>query len=229
MDCDDDTRFSRSNANTLRAGNNCIRGGFDCEGYTNTKLVFIQKPSIIRTPALARPEQSQLNDTTNVKIPTTALEENVPPVVQTASPPTSSPGPMSVDPKGAQRSFLMTTATPEYYDETRQIPVPWPRASRGNRIISEEQYQIMMDELLQLDFDNQDLAKESTKAWIAKGSSFFGQSTISDWGDEIQGRGDSAGAKRKVDETEGQSETVPAKPTINILSAGLVRKKPKLR
>ena len=98
----------------------------------------------------------------------------------------------------------------------------------GDLILNEEQYQIMIDELLQLDFDNLDLAKESTKTWISKGSS-FAPSTSPCWGVEIQGRGDSTAVKRKVDDVGGHSETVSGKPAIHVLSAGLVRKKPKAK
>jgi hypothetical protein len=81
-----------------------------------------------------------------------------------------------------------------------------------------------MDHLLQLDFSEQDLSTESTKSWICKAAELA--SAGSSWGAEIKGTGHMGqGAfskKRKACSIEADS-------AVAQLSAGLIRKKPKVK
>lgn len=90
-------------------------------------------------------------------------------------------------------------------------------------MLSQEQYQSLMDHLLQLDFSDQDLSHESSKSWIETAAGLA--SAGSGWGAEIKGTGqvgqDIFSKKRKADPVEAGAG-------VTQLSAGLIRKKPKV-
>jgi regulator of Ty1 transposition protein 109 len=112
----------------------------------------------------------------------------------------------------------------KFYDTARKQLVRWPAGSKGELVLSEEQYQLLMDHLLQLDFSDQDLSHESTKSWISKAAVLA--SSGSGWGVEIKGTGqvdkDVFSKKRKADSVEAGAEATQ-------LSAGLIRKKSKVK
>lgn len=112
----------------------------------------------------------------------------------------------------------------KFYDTAHKQPVPWPACSRGELVLSEEQYHSLMDHLLQLDFSDRDLSAESTKSWTSKAAELA--SSGSNWGAEIKGTGqvgkDVFSKKRKADSAEAGS-------AVTQLSAGLIRKKAKVK
>ncbi|KAG7112343.1 Histone acetyltransferase like protein [Verticillium longisporum] len=113
----------------------------------------------------------------------------------------------------------------------------WPLEGRGQRVVEESAYKRSIELLLHLDFANLDLAKGSTRRWVSEVG--MGEP----WGLEVTGQRDvsvvdhaasatatgtvnnlSGMVKRKrAPAIEGNGDQ-PAK--INVLSAGLVRKKP---
>ena len=133
------------------------------------------------------------------------------------SPPPSSPS----APATTAPTF---TEGQKFYDAAETEAVPWPEESRGELIVSEEQYQSLVDHLLQLDFSDQAESHESTKSWISKAAELA--SAASSWGAEIQGSGQAAkdvfSKKRKTSSVEAGASATP-------LSAGLIRKKPKVK
>ncbi|KAH7318138.1 histone acetylation protein-domain-containing protein [Stachybotrys elegans] len=131
--------------------------------------------------------------------------------------------------KTAQRNYLLNRpeSTAYYY---------WPPAGRGEKIVDEGQYKRIVELLLHLDFATLDKAVGSTRRWVSE----VGMG--SRWGYEVVGTNSSvntgttaAGAsavnnlsglvKRKRSDTSGQPEDTGAK--VNVLSAGLVKRKPK--
>ena len=134
----------------------------------------------------------------------------------TSPPPSSSDAPATAAPK--------STEGQKFYDTAQKEPVPWPEESRGELIVSDEQYQSLVDHLLQLDFSDQACSHESTKSWISKAVELA--SAVSSWGAEIKGTGQAAKdvflKKRKTDSVEAGASAMQ-------LSAGLIRKKPKVK
>ncbi|KIW54259.1 hypothetical protein PV05_06628 [Exophiala xenobiotica] len=118
----------------------------------------------------------------------------------------------------------------------------------GELVLSTTQYQTLMDHLLQTDFAGEEKAAESTKSWIQKALGLTGKPGF---GLPIQGEhvfSGSVGAekadlqqvnvltavrkKRKAENIDerpasSQSTETTSNATVNILAAGLVRKKPK--
>ncbi|KAG7116515.1 Histone acetyltransferase like protein [Verticillium longisporum] len=114
----------------------------------------------------------------------------------------------------------------------------WPLEGRGQRIVEESAYKRSIELLLHLDFANLDLAKGSTRRWVSEVG--MGEP----WGLEVTGQRDvsvvdhavSATATETVNNLSGMVKRKrapaiegdgdqPAK--INVLSDGLVRKKPR--
>lgn len=104
----------------------------------------------------------------------------------------------------------------------------WPTEGRGEKVIDEKSYHRVMELLLHLDFAKLELAVGSTRRWVKEVGMGSG------WGVNVTGRQEAvveekaavgtvnnlAGmVKRKRDEGDG--------PRVNVLGAGLVRKKPK--
>lgn len=130
----------------------------------------------------------------------------------------------------------------EQYDDNSQTPsLLWPKESRGELVIDSEQYDTLIDHLLQLDFSTRADGEKGTISFIAKASELAGNF----WGKTITGRKDgqeNTGAvempqgndvhiltgvrkKRKLDVVE-EKATVSEQP-VNTLTAGLIRKKAK--
>ncbi|RAO71675.1 uncharacterized protein BHQ10_007687 [Talaromyces amestolkiae] len=88
----------------------------------------------------------------------------------------------------------------------------WPEIGRGEIILSEEDYKIANDVLLDQDFETEELAIKGTMAWIRKVASV---ADVLWWGVKVTGR-------KKVTET-----TQPAAPAQTIDSGLIVRKRKK--
>ena len=123
----------------------------------------------------------------------------------------------------------------------------WPMSSRGEVVLREKDYQRANKLMLHLDYANEDVAAESTKRWIDDVSVMAGKS----WGQIITGKKEpevdlqvfaepkstmlNAGLVRKKKRgTEDANGNEPSPPGlndqngVNVLSVGLVRKKPKV-
>ncbi|KAK5462443.1 hypothetical protein LTS15_002155 [Exophiala xenobiotica] len=118
----------------------------------------------------------------------------------------------------------------------------------GELVLSNTQYQTLMDHLLQTDFAGEEKAAEATKSWIQKALALTGKAVF---GLPVRGEhvlSGSEGAERadlqrinvltgvrkkrkaeNIDERPASSQDTetPSNATVNTLSAGLVRKKPK--
>lgn len=104
----------------------------------------------------------------------------------------------------------------------------WPTEGRGERVIDEKSYRRVMELLLHLDFAKLELAVGSTRRWVnevAMGSS---------WGLDVTGRQEvlveEKGAAGTVNNLAGMVKRKRGEgdgPKVNVLGAGLVRKKPK--
>ncbi len=136
----------------------------------------------------------------------------------------------------------------EDISSTQNAPPQLPQ-TQGELFLNADQYQTLMDFLLQqTDFAGDELAAQSTRGWVQKAMELAGASTF---GRAVQGQhvvaAQTNGAessvaapqvnvltgvrkKRKAEETldgSSSSSTATSTPTVNALSAGLIRKKPK--
>ncbi|TAQ83970.1 hypothetical protein B7494_g7696 [Chlorociboria aeruginascens] len=123
----------------------------------------------------------------------------------------------------------------------------WVPEGRGQVIVNEADYKRETELLLRLDFANLELANSSTKRWISEVRSVAWGSMRDAWGQSVTGtkiikvRNDVATVgvttlnvglvkkKRKV-ETEASTESsalVENTPKVNVLTSGMIRKKPK--
>ncbi|KAM0283714.1 hypothetical protein ACHAQH_002303 [Verticillium albo-atrum] len=133
--------------------------------------------------------------------------------------------------KTQRRNYLKDrkTSTAYYY---------WPLEGRGQQVVEESNYKRSIELLLHLDFSNLDLAKGSTRRWVSEVG--MGEP----WGLEITGQrvvivGEQAAPATAAGAVNNLSGMVKRKrapaaeegteqpPNVNVLSAGLVRKKPK--
>ncbi|KAM0328853.1 hypothetical protein ACHAQA_005269 [Verticillium albo-atrum] len=132
--------------------------------------------------------------------------------------------------KTQRRNYLKDrkTTTAYYY---------WPLEGRGERVVEESNYKRSIELLLHLDFANLDLAKGSTRRWVSEVG--MGES----WGLDVTGEREASAADQMAPAAVGAvnnlsgmvkrkrppvAETGEEQPSqVNVLSAGLVRKKPK--
>ena len=103
--------------------------------------------------------------------------------------------------------------------------VPWPLETRGEITIDHKQYQELMNHLLQLDFSDYSVSHESTKSWISKAAELNCRMN-EPWGVEIKGTGQ---VSKEVFSKKRKADSVEAGAAATQLSAGLIRKKPKVR
>lgn len=189
-------------------------------------------PKHLHGVRLATPEQPQNGGTSATDLLTLATQK-LQPLVQSVSPPSSSPIDTSSGSKDSESISSKPDDGPQYYDEAHHLPVSWPESSRGDLVVSGKQYQALMDVLLQLDFESPELAEASTRTWIQKGVEI--QPAASDaatqaWGVDVIGHSIDDQMKRKADGLEHPVDAASQqKPTVNTLSAGLLRKKPKVK
>lgn len=124
--------------------------------------------------------------------------------------------------KKAQRNYLVERVPPSsaYYS--------WTPAGRGERIYSEDNYKRIIELLLHSEFATLDKAAASTRRWLGEAS--MGAS----WGYSVTGTREPSSQEEEVPVKRKREESVSAstpegKPQgVNVLSAGLVRKKPKV-
>jgi regulator of Ty1 transposition protein 109 len=158
-----------------------------------------------------------------------------------SSPPPSSPVLPPHEPGTRDAGDADAEAAAQYYDESQTLPVSWPKETRGEVIVDSEQYDTLTDHLLKLDFSTRADGEKSTSSFIAKAAELAGNF----WGKSITGRNvrfESTRAaamprgngvniltgirkKRKADVVEGKAAVLDQR--VNVLSAGLIRKKAK--
>jgi regulator of Ty1 transposition protein 109 len=160
------------------------------------------------------------------------------------SPPPSSPLEM-IQPEGldtviaaADADLPVTVITPAEQDHK---PVQLFERTQGEILLDADQYQTLMDFLLQTDFAGDDLAAQSTGGWVQKAMELSAAPTLglAVRGQQVAAQTNGAESqslpqvnvltgvrkKRKADVLGDQAAA--AVPTVNALSAALVRKRPK--
>ena len=152
------------------------------------------------------PSQSQLEAISSTSAPEVSGKESA------SSSPSLSSAPFPAIPEDPIVAALST-------------PVPWPLETRGEITIDHKQYQELMDHLIQLDFSDYSVSHESTKSWISKAAELNGRMN-EPWGVEIKGTGQ---VGKEVFSKKRKADSVEAGAAVTQLSAGLIRKKPKVR
>lgn len=129
----------------------------------------------------------------------------------------------------------------------------WPLSGRGQVVVEETDYKRITELLLRLDFADLELATSSTERWVNEVQSSASPTETLAWGAEVTGtkaneiKSDASTTgtvstlnvglvrkKRKPEDVADESTTnvVPiveaAKPAVNMLGAGMIRKKPKV-
>ncbi|MCJ1278208.1 hypothetical protein MMC21_006023 [Puttea exsequens] len=162
--------------------------------------------------------------------------------VATKTPPMSpskdSSGPTPIRTKEATISAL-PEETQYYY---------WPKSSRGEIVLRAKDYKRVGDQLLRMDYANEDIAAQSTRKWI---NDITDRAGVGQWGRNVRGTkvceiqdkvngsavpltlgaGLMRKKKRPVEEAIREAiaqENGNATLAVNALPAGLVRKKPKM-
>ncbi|TLD17264.1 uncharacterized protein PgNI_01917 [Pyricularia grisea] len=132
--------------------------------------------------------------------------------------------------KTAQRNYLVDRpiTTPYYH---------WPPEGRGRRLVKEDGYKSSLELLLRLDFANLELATGSTRRWInevglgmAWGLDVVGTRPLplsSNTTSQPAANNISGLIKRKRPVADTADKGTEQGPTVNVLGAGLVRKKNK--
>ncbi|KAF4555189.1 Histone acetyltransferase-like protein [Elsinoe fawcettii] len=144
-------------------------------------------------------------------------------------------------------STLSVTSQPE-----ESVFFRWPEFSRGQVVLEKSDYDRIHDLLLKLDFSNDDAAAQSTAKWFEEAAMIVGDAPK--WGQEVIGKMEAAVVshgivgngtaaqpnnlsgmiirkKRKADDTRPVVNDVGqnSAPAVNILGAGMIRKKPKVK
>jgi len=214
------------------AGNKlALSNGVTEEAKGSSAIQEKDQAASVPTPAPApAPSQSQLETISGTPAPevseqkSAALEIVPPPnISETKSGPLENISPPSSSPS---LSSAPLPAIPE--DPTvaaLNTPVPWPLETRGEITIDHKQYQELMDCLLQLDFSDYNVSHESTKSWISKAAELNGRMN-EPWGVEIKG---TEQVGKEVFSKKRKADSVGAGAAATQLSAGLIRKKPKVR
>ena len=185
--------------------------------------------SVLPTPGNSRSQDSTLLDSALRSDPMPEL-----PLPSSSSSSTSN----TEEKREPRRSKALPEKTRSYY---------WPLTSRGEVVLREKDYQRVNKLMLHLDYANKNIAAESTKMWVNDVSVMAGKS----WGQSVVGNRDPEVVsqavveqnatvldtgplrkkKRDNDDVEGQALPVGGvseKNEVNVLSVGLVRKKPKV-
>ncbi|KAI5270793.1 hypothetical protein E4T47_05868 [Aureobasidium subglaciale] len=127
----------------------------------------------------------------------------------------------------------------------KTISKEWPEEGRGQIVLEHTSYTRVHDLLLRLDFSNADTATGSTRKWLAEVAAI--SNPTADWGKEITGSNQLAHPesitkssqvndipgmlvrkKRKNTDDQVQAPAAPEASAVNILSASMIRKKPKV-
>lgn len=122
----------------------------------------------------------------------------------------------------------------------------WPQAGRGKLVLPQNHYQKATDMLLRLDFADAAISAQSTAAWLNElailgavdaqwGTAIVGQKDARVEADASDAAVNTLGVKRKTDPQVNLLQAKKLKlhdsdstPTVNVLSAGLLKKKPNL-
>ena len=196
--------------------------------------------TMVKDDELPTPGHSQANATSGDSF--NGIEaDNVGSMALPGTPPPSSPVSCAQEPDIRDVKDLNTEAAEQYYDNAQTSLIDWPRNTRGEIIVNSQQYDTLIDHLLQLDFSNRADGEKGTSSFIAKAAELAGTF----WGKLVTGRRASPDStvsasmpqengvniltgvrkKRKV-EMVGEISSTPER-EVNTLSAGLVRKKAK--
>jgi regulator of Ty1 transposition protein 109 len=162
------------------------------------------------------PEVPEKKSATLETVSPPKISETKPTSLETISPPSPLPS-LSSAPVPANPNDRIVAAF--------NTPVPWPLETRGKRTMDYKQYQQLMDHLMQLDFSDYNASYESTKSWISKAAELNG-SMDEPWGVEVKGIGQ---VGKEVFSKKRKADSVEAGAAVMQLSAGLIRKKPKVR
>lgn len=203
--------------------------------------------------SLPTPGNSQLNENGNLH-PQPQQLPDLKMIGELTSPPSSSPierahEDSSHDSAEQYHAWTSLTERPEAkYQEPSQPYSQQYQETQGEVVVDADQYQTLMDHLLQSDFAGEELAARSTKSWIEKVREV---SSVPTFGLTVRGEyvvvGSTATEKtstpqvnvltairkkrkaEKMDEVTAALDTTPISsgPAVNTLSAGLLRKKPK--
>lgn len=207
----------------------------------------------LAAPQLTTPDCSQLQDNTVAEAPH-VLEQHVSMAAALDSPPSSSPIPnLRRDTHSEQKDdlheqSLVDSAITKHCSIDRDLG----DSTEGQIVIDSDQYEQLMDFLLQTDFTGEDLAASSTRDWINKvleiskasafGYSIRGGLVLTDTQQAMAGSDipvsqtinvlTNIRKKRKVEQAGAESEAAMGRQeslqdTVNALPAALVRKKPK--
>ncbi|KPI36478.1 Histone acetyltransferase [Cyphellophora attinorum] len=129
------------------------------------------------------------------------------------------------------------------------VEVQWPSSTQGQVLLNADTYENIIDGLLRLDFTGEIAAAQSTTKWVSSvleksGPADFGLDTVGTRSISTPTTAETSASatatvptmllgvrkKRKQDQDDTAPPTEPPTigPTVNVLSAGLVKKKPKV-
>ena len=191
--------------------------------------------------ALPTPSDSQHQK--SARLPPQSPLQSSPAPELLSDPPPMSPSNPSPAPTPGKAEETATQALPE---ETKGYY--WPLSSRGEVVLTQEDYEKVGNLLLRLDYADEEIAADSTRKWIEDVAQRAG---VKNWGFSVAGEfvppvindvGGSANPvvldagmlrKRKgpadnLDGPSDQSSSISGTPAVNMLSTGLVRKKAKV-
>lgn len=153
--------------------------------------------------ALPTPDVSQYQE--DVQRPQISLRSSPPPSIPTKTPPVSpsKPSPAPIPVKAEQAAIR---AQPE---ETKCYY--WPTSTRGELVLRQKDYKRVGDQLLRLDYADEEVALNSTRKWI---NDVAERARVSSWGRLVLG---TRPAEAKI--------AVSGSAKANILNAGLIRRK----
>ncbi len=186
--------------------------------------------------ALPTPESSQAKNSPLIGSKSPNQSSRVPALSLPSS--SSSSNPHTKDNREPRTAKALPEKTKHYY---------WPTSSRGEVVLREKDYQRVSKLMLHLDYSNKDVAAGSTKRWIDDVSVMakrrWGQMLVGKKGPEVVSEtavrsnatvlnaGLVRKKKRDNEDADAQASSIGAVSDgneVNVLSVGLVRKKPKL-
>lgn len=150
---------------------------------------------------------------------------------------------------GAEETVPLASVTvpAEQPPQPREVAVRWPTTTRGQIVTDADTYDDIVDVLLHLDFTGQAAAAESTSKWVANvcektETTAFGVTiegtleTAAPRSVGVNGSSDKPSVtmltgvrkKRKPEDSTIVPATAESQPAANVLSTGIVRKKPKV-
>jgi regulator of Ty1 transposition protein 109 len=183
----------------------------------------VKKPDFGLVPKLDLPTPNQSQSQGAAELDLTTLPHIAPPDLEPISPIPSSPIPAPAEqPDRPAKSVPDPSAPPDDQTAPATTEIPestphyhWPPSTRAPIILSDPSYDILNDLLLELDFAGVELAAESTTKWIGKVQELA----------KLDGKweGEAVTGKR----TTGRAPANGVVGVVNVVGAGLVRKKRK--